>query len=165
MCTSEGISRTMTENLTRDYWSSFHKPLPPSCPPHIQSPSVRNRRAAAARPLSTLSIAKTHNLLVWLWPLTLSTAANVTAKAGRLSFVLDVIPAPSVLRCCHRRSAPWQPPATNPTKPDKWFRFVLCKRRKKLSIQSSKWCQGFVSKAYEWQKQPTSFHPPSPFSS
>jgi len=52
---------------------------------------------------------------------------------------------------------------TTPTKPDKWFRFVLYSPGKKLSIQSAKWCQGFVSKAYEWQKQPTSFHsPPSP---
>lgn len=112
-------------------------------------------RTAAAGPLSTPSIAKTHNLLVSLWPLNLSTArmpaaANVMAKAGRPSFVLDVILPPPL---------PVATPATNPTKPDKWFRFVLCSPRKKLSIQSGKWCQGFVSKAYEWQKQPTSFHP------
>lgn len=53
---------------------------------------------------------------------------------------------------------PWQPhiaTATSLTKPDKWFRFVLCSPGKKLSIQSAKWCQGFVSEAYEWQ-QPTS---------
>lgn len=55
------------------------------------------------------------------------------------------------------------PTSTTHTMPNKWFRFVLCSPGKKLSIQSAKWCQGFVSKAYEWQKQPTSFHssPPS----
>lgn len=75
---------------------------------------VQRWRTAAVRPLSTLSVAKTHNLLVLHWPLNFSAAqmpaaANVMAKAGSTGFVLDVI----LFSAAHGNPPPTQQSQTN----------------------------------------------------
>lgn len=111
----------------------------------------------AARPSGRRLFSR--NLLVSRWPLTFSavlipSAANVMARVAAVALSWTS----ASFHCPHQPRRP--SPHLAPTKPDKWFRFVLCSPGKKLSIQSAKWCQGFVSKAYEWQKHPTSFQTP-----
>lgn len=123
---------------------------------------VHLRRTAAVRPLSTLRIAKNAQPARFAVTFGLLWGTNAfSCQCHGRGWQRRLCPGRHLLSAGDGTPPPFPPTPLPPIKPDKWFRFVLCSPGKKLSIQSAKWCQGFVSKAYEWQKQPTSFHSPA----